>query len=276
MAWLAARAKEAAKEALWPLAAAARRARRGPERLVLVLGHMRSGSSLLHHLLASHPLVRGRGERNKAYRSEADFDRLLVDIWAYRRALPPAQACLCDQINHGRLLPAERLLLHPRVRKVFLVREPLAAVASMVNVLGRVRPFPPEEAADYYVSRLVELRRYAASDLDRGRQFFLTYADLTGTDRRTCLAALSAFLGLTPPLQESYQVFDFTGQRGDTSERIRSGRISAAPSTWSVTLSPALERELRQAYAECLAALPRSCSHARASAWPAAGTAPDD
>lgn len=259
-AWLAARAKESAKEALLPLARAARWGRGGPDRVVLVLGHMRSGSSLLHHLLVSHPLVLGRGERSKPYRSEADFDRLLVDVWAHRRRLPPPEATLCDQVNHGRLLPAEGLLLHPRVRKVFLVREPRPAVASLVHVLGHLSASPLAQATDHYLSRLADLRRNAGQDPDRARQFFLTYESLTGPARQTVLAALSAFLGLDPPLQESYRVFDFTGQRGDRSERIRTGRISSEASRWTIDLPPRLEAELWQARAECLAALERSCS----------------
>ncbi len=259
---LAARAKELAKEALRPLAAAVRRARGGPERVVLVLGHMRSGSSLLHHLLVSHPRVRGRGERNRAYWSEADFEGLLVDVWAHRRRFPPPEALLCDQVNHGRLLPAEDLLRHPRVRKVLLVREPRPALASMVHVLGRLQPFPVERAAEHYLARLDDLVRYAAADADRGRQFFLTYEALTGPSRGAVLLALSAFLGLDPPLAESYHVFDFTGLRGDTSGLIRSGRISSAPSGWSVELPPALGARLRQAHAEAVAALRRACSGA--------------
>ena len=41
------------------------RLRGGPTHYVLVLGHMRAGTTLLAHILMSHPAILGCGERNQ-------------------------------------------------------------------------------------------------------------------------------------------------------------------------------------------------------------------
>lgn len=253
--------KSTLKSALVPVARASRRLRRDPGRVVLVLAHMRSGSSLLHHLLISNPALFGRGERNQAYRSTVDFDRLFVDVCATQRRWLPAGAHVCDQVNHGRFVVDETLLLNPRVRKILLVREPRPALASMVHVLGQHYGFGVEAALDHYVTRLRDLRRYAEHD-DRRRQFVLTYDELVGPQRRDVLHALSAFLELPQPLDERYEIFDFTGRSGDPSARIRAGRITDEPSTWTLELPEQRARELQAEYEECVAVLRQSCSTA--------------
>jgi len=47
-----------------------------PYRILLILSHMRSGSSLLTHLLNSNPEIIGYGETHIQYASEQDFKKL--------------------------------------------------------------------------------------------------------------------------------------------------------------------------------------------------------
>src|SRR5262245_57001546 len=49
-----------------------------PASTILILGHMRSGSTLLLHILLTNPEVIGCGERNAVYRSPEDFDKLEI------------------------------------------------------------------------------------------------------------------------------------------------------------------------------------------------------
>ena len=47
-------------------------------RYVFILAHMRSGSTLLAHLLASHPDFVGAGETKVCYRTPADLPQLIL------------------------------------------------------------------------------------------------------------------------------------------------------------------------------------------------------
>lgn len=255
----AARAKVVAKEAAVPFVKALGVLRRDPGRILLILAHMRSGSTLLQHVLASHPSIFGRGERNKPYRTPWDLDRLVVDVCAHQKVLPGKHAIFVDQLNHGRFLLDETLLAHPRVKKVFLMREPFGTIGSIVHVLGNYYDVDVDRAVDYYVSRLEELRGYAEAGSGSDNQFFLTYGDLVGEERRGVLSALGAFLGLEGELREDYRTFGFTGRSGDPGERIFSGRISGETSEWPLEIEDDRRRELENLFSGCVESLGRSC-----------------
>lgn len=230
-----------------------------PPRVVWILAHMRSGSSLLQHLLISHPRIFGCGERNATYGSERDLDRLAVDVYYRRRELWRRYPLLVDQINHDRFLIDESLLDHPRVCPIFLIRRPEDAVASMVDVLGRHYGMTRQQAVDYYVERLDALARYA--ELCR-HAFFLTYEDLL-ENTREILADLTTFLELKSPLVEQYQTFSFTGRSGDPSPRIHSGRVVTEPSRPPLELTPDELTRLHRAHEGCVRRPKQHCWRAR-------------
>src|SRR3972149_8331155 len=63
--------------AMRPLALTAR------NRFLFILGHMRSGSSLLCHLLCSSEDIIGFGEAHNDYRRRSDLSKLLACVWHY-------------------------------------------------------------------------------------------------------------------------------------------------------------------------------------------------
>lgn len=197
-------------------------------RIALVLSHMRSGSSLLLHLLLQHPDVAGAGERNQRYRSHRDFDRLAADAYLAQRRFPRRARVFVDQINHDRFLDRPSLLEDAEVRPVFLLRRPKASLASMVRVLGRHYDFDLDAAERYYRRRLAGLGRLAEGT-PRNRAIVIRYEGLV--DRpEPALAKLAAHLELGPPrLDSTYPTHRFTGRSGDPSPRIRHGRIAPGP-----------------------------------------------
>ena len=226
--------------------------------VLLVLSHMRSGSSLLHHILISHPEIIGYGERNAVYAAPQDFDRLRVDVYAHRGQLLRCHRYVADQLNHNHLLASDALLNHPQVRTIFLIREPSAAIASLVGVLGKFYTIHVDEAAAYYRERLATLVRYARCLQDRSRAFVLTYDDLVKTTEPT-LQSLSTFLQLKTELTERYQRFAFTGQRGDPSVLIYTGRILRDKATHSNPLKPHVLTRLQDLYQDCRQTLETCC-----------------
>jgi len=229
------------------------------QHFILILAHMRSGSTLLAHILMSHPEVLGLGERNAPYRSQADVERLIVDsYWHYRRWRQPIPYVV-DQLNHNRFLSPE-LLAHPHGRFIFLIREPEASLASMVDVLGHFYGFSLDDALTYYPHRLHQLAQYAQTLNDPQRGFYLSYTDLTQRTEHL-LPALQHFLQMKHPLTPDYHQFSFTGQHGDPSPRIRTGNIQPPTSRPLPDLPVAVRRHLQEVYHATENTLRDKCTH---------------
>ncbi|UCF20545.1 MAG: sulfotransferase domain-containing protein [Gemmatimonadota bacterium] len=225
-----------------------------PPGIVFLLAHMRSGSTLVSHILSSHPLVLGCGERNATYASPRDLDRLEADARYTRRQFLHSYRYVIDQINHTRFLPAEELLNHPRVSKIFLIREPRDSIASMADVLGRHYGTTVDEAVAYYLERLQALARYSELLENRDTAIALTYEGLLAHPEANLLR-LSDFLGLEPRLSQRYRRFAFTGSRGDPSETIQEGRIVTDRPQRHMDLSTDDLARVRAVYDLCRATL---------------------
>lgn len=224
--------------------------------IILILGHMRSGSTLLLHLLQTHPEVAALGERNSIYADGADLAQLVI---ATRRAQArPLRGVryVADQVNHNKFTPVPNLLGRRRVRALFLLRAPAPALASLLELSRRFYrdSWTPLRAVDYYCERLAELERLGAPLSPQGGQAaFLSYEALT-TRPQPLLADLSAFLGLAPPLRAEYVVQSYTGKRGDPGDRIRSGRILPAVQV-EPSIEPSLLARATAAHERCCATL---------------------
>jgi hypothetical protein len=196
-----------------------------PVPTLLILGHMRSGSSLLLHLLLTNPDIIACGERNSAYKSERDLDWLELETRLQRRAPFRRFRYVADQINHDKFTPNEALLRHPRVRLLFLVREPIGSISSVINLTRAFyEEWPAAKAVYYYAQRLTTLARLAERAIPRGNALFTTYDDLIN-NTSVELERMRKFLGLETGFSQTYNLHNFTGMRGDPSERIRAGRI---------------------------------------------------
>ena len=222
-----------------------------PPGAILILGHMRSGSTLLLHLLMTTPEIAAMGERNAVYASEGDLARLVMTTRLARR-LPLAKLrYVADQINHSRFTPSRALLGHARVRLIFLIRRPEASIVSLIKLTGtHYEAWSVERAVDYYVERLEAIARHADAVSDTAHAVFLPYEDLTDHPRES-LAGLQTFLGTRLAFSEHYALHDFTGKRGDPGPNISTGWI-ARPSPLTEGQLPAgeLSRATR-AYEGC-------------------------
>jgi hypothetical protein len=207
---------------------------------------MRCGSTLLLHILLTQPRIIGCGERNAPYGSLDDLDKLAVIVRLRQRALLRRCSYVVDQINHDRFTPNESLLRHPRVRLIFLTREPPETIASIVKLTKTYYDgWSAEKAADYYIQRLNTLARQAQAMPGAGQALAFTYRDLIERTPAT-LGRLQSFLGLDTGLSEQYALQEFTGARGDPSDKIRAGRILRNQSTITIEIPP---RELERAWA---------------------------
>lgn len=231
---------------------------RRPARFVFILGHMRSGSTLLSHLLTSHRDILGYGELLHTYRDAASFDEARMGILRYHRALMRPPRYFVDQINHGHLTPDAGLLDDPRIRLIFLLRRPLPALGSLAKLAGPRQELLTTYGPDYYCERLGQLARLAGGLSDPTRAISLSYEALL-LDPPTQLARLDRFLRLRQPLREEYELFGFTGRRGDPGPLIHSGRIVRDKQDHPIDLSDQVSAAVERAYSDCWDVLRSAC-----------------
>jgi len=230
---------------------------RQPQPVIWVLGHMRAGTSLLCHLLLTHPQIASIGERNRTYTTALDFDRLLVAVRLARREFWHSYRYVVDQINHSHFTPVATLLNHPRVRVIFLVREPVATIASILEVARTYyQAWSAERAADYYTERLDTLAVYGQAIQAPSQARFLNYSDLV-QQTETTLHHLQTFLGLETGFTSTYQLHPFTGKHGDPSTTIRTGHIVRPSRSPSLTIDSDRLTQAQAHYDRCVTTLNR-------------------
>jgi hypothetical protein len=222
-----------------------------PPRVLFIMGHMRSGSTLLMHLLVNHPQIIGCGERNVVYRSDDDLDKLELAARRSQHSLFRQASYVVDQLNHDQFTPERDLLRSERVRCIFLIREPEETIRSLLHLTRSSRdPWTVERAVEYYVARLNSLRTCGLRL--KGRSIALTYGDLVDS-APAALQRLASFLALASELQQKYAIQPFTGRRGDPSERILLGRIQRGTLQTSFQLPDFQRQRVLEAYRSCFA-----------------------
>lgn len=221
---------------------------RKPYQYLLVLSHMRSGSSLLTHILASNPAIAGYGETHLDYHSPAEARLLPCQVLLGQRTLwYGKERYALDKILHSdHLSPAQiKFLPVPSTRLIFLLREPEAAMSSIINTLGYSR----EKASAYYCSRLEDLGALARKVAAAHPFVFITYTQLLEETDAT-FRLLEDYLALPVPLSEEYELSRATGVLGvgDPSDTIKKGRIVRKPKREMVALPPAILDRVESAY----------------------------
>ncbi len=194
-------------------------------RYVFILGHMRSGSTLLAHILANHADVVGAGETHIAYRTPADLETLVLKTCEFLRKPLLRETYVVDQINHDYV--ADEVLFSPRLYKcIILVREPSSTLKSMAALKGLVHAQWRETAGlKNYLNRLETLAHYGM--ILRDRALLVEYDNLIDHSEET-LARITSFLGLKSPLRANYETHRMTARVagiGDPSDNIRLGQI---------------------------------------------------
>ena len=164
-----------------------------------------------------------------------------------------------DQINHDLLIREDDLLDDPELYIIFLIRQPLESISSMVRLFGPRWRWTFEDAAGYYIKRLATLARYAGLISRKNNCFFLTYSQFVNETGNT-LKAIQGFLELKTPFSEYYELTKLTGKSGDPSENIRAGRILRNRKTPPLIHIPeGYLREIQNGYDRCRKRLEANC-----------------
>jgi hypothetical protein len=229
---------------------------------LLLLGHMRSGSTLLLHLLMTNPEVSALGERGAVYASRADLACLAIASRIARRSPFRRLRYVADQVNHNQLTPNSRLLQDLRIRILFLLRRPELTIASILELYRTHyrQAWSASQAVDYYVERLGALRELGGSLASPICAALIPYETLTDSPQQT-LEALRLFLGLQQGFTQTYTTYSFTGKYGDPGPNIVAGRIIRKAPTTQVHLDESELGRATRAYEQCRSALARFTLH---------------
>lgn len=238
-----------------------------PRKIVFLLAHWRSGSSLMTHILSSNSEVIGFGESKTVYYSKNNFDSLSKEIhWNLRKSKIFGSQILLDSVLMNHLLPNPDLLKTKRLYTIFLVREPNKAIPSIFNMGVSHWNCDPnhyeKEALKYYLDRLSSLEKYAKIINSKSQGFFLTYDQLV-SQTELVLEKLQNFLELKSPLSENYQLTPATGKsgKGDWTDNIKSSRIikNARSSGSGINLSQETLDRGREGFKHCCNLLSQYC-----------------
>lgn len=227
-----------------------------------MLSHMRSGSSLLTHILNANPEVAGFGENHAPYWSQKDLKSLILRTAWKLRQFKLSEKYVLDKILHDELVVHRDLLRSQDIRFIFLVRRPQETLASIVKLFSNQK-WTIEKATNYYIDRLSTLADYAKTINDPQRCLFISHEQLMNQTDET-FAALQDFLGVQHPFTEEYEILPTTGQKfvGDSSKKIKQGRIvrdSSSSQYRDIEISPELLGNALQAFAQCRATLKQHC-----------------
>ena len=230
-----------------------------PEKFIFILSHMRSGSTLLTHLLVSNPAICGYGETRTRYFSRRQFGILTGKVlYTLRDELASSgKRYVLDKLLHDRFIGPDSVetFSGADVKIIFLLREPLGTLGSLVDRLGHTEA----HAMDYYSRRMAMLQKYGNILTPKISCLALTYDQLL---HRTedIFRLLERFLELDCSLMETYRILPTTGVRrvGDPSPKILAGKIVRdEPARGGIpddTMKLARER-----YDQCFASLQNTC-----------------
>lgn len=225
-----------------------------PTQYVFILGHMRSRSTLLAHLLGSHPEIRGYTESHIKYRNRWDLARLRWHTVLADRRWPSGRWLLDKQLHNRMYVPAQ-LRNSNRFRAIVLVRNPRDAIRSIVRMgeaSGNRRDADPRHATAYYCERLTTLTGLAIEFRDRA---LLVDADALVHSTEKCLAAIGRHLALSRPLRAVYRIGPYTGRagKGDMSPTIKRGVIVDTRNSRSTDpLPPSLAESVDRLHRHCV------------------------
>lgn len=224
---------------------------------IFLLSHMRANTSLIGHILGSHPQICGYYEMHLSYLTENDLvkqEQLLIDKKESNKTLKKdtcKNSChyLFDKILHNDYeLVLENLVPeqiptsgYNRFRILVSIRPPEQTIKSIVNLFRNKKTDHPyantEEATEYYLKRIIKLADFCEKNKEN---YYYYDADLIRTDAEKSLTRIQNWLSLTTPLSEEYQIFSLTGKPriGDSSDNMKKGRIVKNPTNYNAIEIP--------------------------------------
>jgi hypothetical protein len=220
---------------------------------IFLLSHMRAYTSLLGHILGSHPQINGYYEMHLSYQSQKDLAKQQQQ-YIQHETLKPDSYYLFDKLLHNAYeLNLPQLNLQ-NAKILIALRSPESTIKSIINLFTKKNTNDlysyPAEATQYYLERLQKITAFAQQ---YPQHYYYFDAELIRSDSSRILAAFQDWLQLDSPLSTQYQRFSKTGVAGagDTSSAITSGAIIREANQYDTPLDAALLQQAEQVYQNC-------------------------
>lgn len=224
-----------------------------PLKYLFVLSPMRSGSSLLVHLLNSNPEIEGFGESHCTYANYQDLEKLIYRTAVIQTSFNFENASyVMDKVVRNHELSND-ILANQGTKFIFLLRDPTASFKSAANLgkacygLSQYQHF--DTWVQYYQERLDFLKTIAQQVNSKERCLFVNYEDLLHNTQAS-LKKFQDFLQTKATFSEDYTVSKNTGvlRYGDPSEILKLGKISRQEKSTEKQLSIFSQQERELAY----------------------------
>lgn len=226
------------------------------QQCLFLVGHMRSGSSLLSAILTANDEINGYGEAKVVYRDRNDSRTLsgkIAIVQMINRQRPIRRSrFIFDKVLHPYLLASTDTLHDPRTRIIFLYREPEASMRSIVASLG----WTIEDAANHLIKQYGLMEKLAHELAGENNSVVLDYEEVI-ENSDAVLEKLSCWLELGHPLEPAYdphRIAKIAGS-GDPSDRLSAGKILQSRRSHAVDLTDAPMDEINQRYRHAVCAL---------------------
>ncbi len=226
-----------------------------PYQHIFLLSHMRANTSLISHILGSHPQINGYYEKHLSYHSQADLinqEQLLISSEESAHDHPHEDIqYLFDKILHNSYTLQLENLNPQKIKILISIRSPEQSIKSIINLFRNKKtqhPYAaPENAVNYYIQRIKALTVFC--EQYKG-QYYYYDADLIRSAPKKSLNHIQKWLSLATPLNEEYQIFSLTGKPrvGDSSDNMKSGHIVKQQTNYKTIVIPA--EQLQQAIFE--------------------------
>jgi hypothetical protein len=222
---------------------------------IFLLSHMRAYTSLLGHILGSHPEIDGYYEMHRSYAFGADLERQMR-AYTERERLKPDSRYLFDKLLHNDYTLNLALPELGDAKILLALRQPEPTLKSILGLFTKKDAddlyADPAGATTYYIERLHAL---AAFSRQQPQRYVYFDAERVCADTRRLLDDLGRWLQLESPLTEDYRLFPQTGVAGtgDSSPAIATGHVihPAEDRHPDTALDPALLQQAEQAYQAC-------------------------
>lgn len=193
---------------------------------IFIMGHMRTGSSLLEHILSSNKDIIGAGEQARVYKENYDIIKSNFFCRRKNEQYTTSFNYFTDQILHDRFTPNLDFLTQIKAKYIFIIRDPIETISSLENGPGgfKINAKGYCNTINYYKHRVESLINLSETLNDKST-FFLTYHNLVD-DTISTLNNLTTFLNLEEPLSQRYKLKKTTGRLGDSSDNIKIGFIT--------------------------------------------------
>lgn len=169
--------------------------------MLFIVGHSRSGSSLLQQILNLHPQMVGWGASQETYNSVGDYVKGAVVLLSAKRNFIGCNKYVVDRIMNTEEMPNPEGFENAKF--VFLIREPYSSLSDIYK-MNLFFMENPDEVYKYYSERLEQIVRFSKV-IPNNNWTFLTYDEMNENPKLVS-KRMDLVLALKKPLGKFYPV----------------------------------------------------------------------